>query len=188
MAARREAYLKEKTRRQNDLKSALDFQVKNKPIGIPKIFPDAEVFGEHDAKNEKLAEQRRRELDAFKYHKDLIEQRRREELLRQVREQEMDAENVERCKEEFRIDRANRYRRMLEMRKELERDWVEANQEKKQRDRDELAFRRSHAGELEHEQCYKYTRCAQCQRDLKNCGESNVWTDTRYLPGTRLMI
>lgn len=75
-------------------------QVKNKGAQLPRAEPDSEVFGEYDAKNEKLVEQKRREIEAFKYHKDLIEQRKREDLLRQVREQEMDAENIERCKEE----------------------------------------------------------------------------------------
>ena len=76
---------------------------------------------------------------------------------------------------------------MLDMRKTLERDWFEMHQEKKQRDYEEKEFRKAHAGELVHEQCDRYKRCAQCKRDLKNCGESNVWTDSRYPPGTRLM-
>ena len=76
---------------------------------------------------------------------------------------------------------------MIDMRKDLESDWVLSNEEKKQRDQDERAHRMAHDGLLVHEQCDKYKRCAQCERDLKNCGESNVWSDTRYVPGTRLM-
>ena len=26
-----------------------------------------------------------------------------------------------------------------------------------------------------------------CQKDVKNCGETNIWSDTNYLPGTRLL-
>ena len=44
---------------------------------------------------------KKKEIDTFKFHKDLIEQRKREELLRQIREQEQDAENIERVKEEY---------------------------------------------------------------------------------------
>lgn len=101
LAVQREAYLKEKYQRQNDLKHALDSQVKNKPTGLPKVVPDSEVFGLNDAKNEKLAVMKKKEVDAFKYHKDLIEQRRREQLLNQLRDQERDYENLERSKEEL---------------------------------------------------------------------------------------
>ena len=73
------------------------------------------------------------------------------------------------------------------MRKNLENNWVKANQEKKQRDNDEKGHRLAHDGLLVHEQCDKYKRCAQCQKDVKNCGESNLWADTRYVAGTRLM-
>lgn len=100
MAAQREAYLREKFQRQNDLKHALDSQVKNKPSGLPKVVADSEVFGLNDAKNEKLAQMKKRELDAFQYHKELIEQRKREQLLNQLREQEKEYENLERSKEE----------------------------------------------------------------------------------------
>ena len=44
---------------------------------------------------------KKKEIDTLKFHKDLIEQRKREALLRQIREQEQDAENIERVKEEY---------------------------------------------------------------------------------------
>jgi hypothetical protein len=153
---------------------------------------------------------KKKELDAFQYHKDLIEQRRREQLLHQLRDQERDYENLERSKEEFvsiffsflncfyyvisichifryRVDRARRFERMLNMRKNLENSWRQADEEKKLRDQDERNHRMAFDGKLVHEQCDKYKRCAQCQKDVKNCGETNIWSDTNYLPGTRIM-
>ena len=188
LAAQREAYLKEKQQRQTDLKMALDTQVKNKPAELPKVLPDGEVFGSLDAKNEKLAEMRRREVDTFNYHKRLIDERKRDDLLRAVKEQEQDAENLERIKEDFRSDRASRHKRMLEMRKNLEKDWMVAFDAKKFRDMDEIKHRLEHDGFLVHEQCDKYKRCAQCTRDLKNCGESSVWKDQRYAAGNRIFV
>ena len=85
------------------MKSALDNQVKNKPAEVPRAFADSEVFGQYDAKNEKLAIMKKKEVETFKFHKELIEQRKRDELLRQIREQEQDAENIERAKEELAI-------------------------------------------------------------------------------------
>lgn len=58
------------------------------------------MFGQHDAKNERLAVMKKKELETSKYHKELIEQRKREQLLAQMTEQEIDAENIERVKEE----------------------------------------------------------------------------------------
>lgn len=137
LAAQREYYLKEKNQRKNELKNALDYQVKNKPNELPKALPDSEVFGQYDQKNERLALMKRKEIETFKFHKDLVEQRKREELLKQVKDQELDAENIERVKEEYRIDRANRYKRIYDMRKTLENDWVRAHEDKIVRDVDE---------------------------------------------------
>ncbi len=100
LAAQREAYLKEKYQRQKELKSSLDYQVKTKPSGLPRAEPDSQIFGDLDAKNERLALMKKREIETLQFHKDLVEQRKREQLLRQITEQEKDAEDVERVKEE----------------------------------------------------------------------------------------
>lgn len=100
LVQQREAYLRDKHQKQNQLKSALDYQVQNKPFQLPRAEFDGEVFGKNDMSDEKLAEIRKRERDTFLMHKDLVEQRKREELLRQAREQEMDSEMLDRIKEE----------------------------------------------------------------------------------------
>ena len=50
--------------------------------------------------NDKLAEIKKRDKDTFMFHKELIEQRKREDLLNHIKEQENDAEAVEQAKEE----------------------------------------------------------------------------------------
>ncbi len=67
---------------------------------MPKGESDGEVFGKHDMNDEKLAEIRKRERETFLMHKDLVDQRKREEILRQTREQEMDSEMLDRVNEE----------------------------------------------------------------------------------------
>lgn len=84
-------------------------------------------------------------------------------------------------------DRAERYKRLAEHRKALENDWSHAIVTKKQREKDELEHARC-AGMLLHEQCDIYRRCNQCKRRLNNCGESNIWRESRYIPGSRLMV
>lgn len=67
---------------------------------MPKVLPDNEVFGQYDAKNEKLAEMKRKELEQHRYNKDIIEQRKREQLINQLKDQEVDSENNEKIREE----------------------------------------------------------------------------------------
>ena len=155
---------------------------------MPKVVQDSEVFGELDAKNERLALQKSREIETLNYHKRLIEEKKRVNLLKSIREQEQDAENLDRIKEEYKLDRANRFKRMYEVRKNLENDWMKAFEEKKFRDIDEIEHRLAHDGLPVHEQCDKYKRCAQCNRDTKNCGESNIWKDTRNPAGNRIIV
>ena len=55
---------------------------------MPKTLPDADIFGLNDMTNEKIAEIRRREKETLQFHKELVEQRKREELLNQIKEEE----------------------------------------------------------------------------------------------------
>jgi hypothetical protein len=85
-------------------------------------------------------------------------------------------------------DRRERDRRTLRISKGLESDWTNARDEKRQRDQDERRHLFAPQGILVHEQCDQYKRCAQCQRNLDNHGTTNVWKDTRYIPGTHIMV
>lgn len=74
------------------------------------------------------------------------------------------------------------------MRRGLENNWSYATRDKKVRDIDERGHRMAHDGLLVYEQCDRYRRCAQCQRDIKNCGESSLWQDDRYQAGNRIFV
>ncbi len=100
MTAQRENYLKTKYQKQADLKNALDTQIKNKPPPLPKVLPDGEVFGQYDAKNEKLTRMKQKEIEQHLYNKEAIEQKKRVALLSQLKEQEVDVENNEKLREE----------------------------------------------------------------------------------------
>lgn len=84
-------------------------------------------------------------------------------------------------------DRANRFTRRINTRRRLEEDWTRASLLKRDR-LEEDKIRALSPGILLHEQCDKYNRCAQCKRQMKNCGESNLWSESRYIPGSRLMV
>jgi hypothetical protein len=50
--------------------------------------------------NERLRLKREQEKEVFEYHKNLVEQRKREELLKQSNNQEYDAEMIQKVREE----------------------------------------------------------------------------------------
>ena len=84
-------------------------------------------------------------------------------------------------------DRADRYDVIIQNRRDLEDSWRRAVDDKKRRDQEELEHIRKPAEPL-HEQCHKYPRCGQCKRHTKNWGESNIWRETRYIPGSKIMV
>ena len=86
------------------------------------------------------------------------------------------------------LERAERFRDAVEARRALERSWAENLRRKRLRERDEKDLRVQSPGVLIQEQCDKYHRCGQCGRRPWNCGESNIWRESRYIAGSRLIV
>ena len=85
------------------------------------------------------------------------------------------------------LDRAQHFYESLKTRRELEESWAENMRRKQEREEEEHL--RSHSpGVLIQEQCDKYHRCEQCGRRPWNCGESNIWRESRYISGSRLIV
>ena len=87
----------------------------------------------------------------------------------------------------LREDRADRFERQLRNRRGLEDEWSAATKYKREREVEERR-RMASPQALLLEQCDKYRRCQQCQRCLHNVGATNVWKETRYIPGSRIMV
>ena len=85
-------------------------------------------------------------------------------------------------------ERALKYAAWLAQRRALEGDWRRAAAMKAVRDEAEACDRTADPGIPVHEQCSRYRRCAQCRRRLDNSGETNVWADSSYIPGTRYIV
>lgn len=187
LAKQREQFLREKAEQQDMYKNALETQLRFKPVQVPPREPDHEVFGKHDMNNEKMADKRRKAYDLFKEQQDLVAQKKREEILKRLQEQRDEEDILQATKNELMGDRSYKYKRRFEKRKDLEGDWRSAAMSKKEKEMED----RLHAlspSLLLHEQCDKYSRCRQCKRKMKNCGESNIWSESRYIPGSRLMV
>lgn len=160
-----------------------------KPMPIPALVPDSDgpIFGKNDLNAEKVIERRRLAHNIYKEQLDNMEQRKRAAILSRLNEQKEDEEMLRRSKQELLEDRAARYERIFRNRKMLEDNWKYALEHKKRREQEERKRMRS-PDCLMHEMCDKYKRCGQCKRRLNNCGESNIWRDTRYIPGSTIMV
>lgn len=187
LAAQREQFIRDKQEQQDMYKNALEAQLKFKPLQVPPREPDGEVFGKHDMNNEKMADRRRRAYELFREQQDLVAQKKREAILRRLMEQREEEDVLERTKKELMDDRSKRFQRRAFVRKRLEEDWAESSKQKHDREMEERLHQLA-PGALLHEQCDKYHRCQQCKRKMNNCGESNIWRESRYIPGSRLMV
>lgn len=187
LAAQREQFIRDKQEQQDMYKNALEAQLKFKPLQVPPREPDGEVFGKHDMNNEKMADRRQRAYELFREQQDLVAQKKREAILRRLMEQREEEDVLERTKKELMDDRSKRFQRRTFVRKRLEDDWAESSKHKHDREMEERLHQLA-PGALLHEQCDKYHRCQQCKRKVNNCGESNIWRESRYIPGSRLMV
>ncbi|XP_033741100.1 coiled-coil domain-containing protein 81-like isoform X1 [Pecten maximus] len=187
LAAQREQFLKDKNEQQDMYKKALEVQLRFKPLQVPPREADNEVFGKNDMTNEKMAARRSRAYDLFRDQQDLVAQRKREAILKRLNDQKDEEDVLDRTKKELMEDRGTRFTNRYHLRKRLESDWQKAATMKKNNEMDER-LRALSPSLLVHEQCDKYKRCGQCKRKMVNCGESNIWSESRYIPGSRLMV
>ncbi|XP_033635192.1 coiled-coil domain-containing protein 81-like [Asterias rubens] len=189
LAAQREQYLRDKANQTDMYQRALSAQVRFKPLPLPAAVPDSKepIFGKNDATNEQLADKRRRAIEVYKEQLGAVEHSRRSKLLSHLRTQREEMDTLDKTRRELIADRAARYDNAVINRKSLEETWSNAASLKRSRE-EELKLRAQSPGVLVHEQCDKYHRCDQCQRRLGNCGESNIWSESRYIPGSRLMV
>lgn len=189
LAAEKAKRLKEKADNREEYRRALSAQLRMKPEPIPGcVSPSSEpYFGKNDVDDEKMAERRRKAHELYREQVAAVDQRKRDEILKRIEEQRREEEMLRRVKNDCLTDAAGRYDSLLRSRRSLESDWLKAAEAKKARDLDQRLHDKA-GGALVHEQCDKYKRCRQCKRRMNNTGETNVWCETRFVPGTRIMV
>ncbi|KAM8975360.1 coiled-coil domain-containing protein 81 isoform 2-T2 [Pelodytes ibericus] len=188
LAAQRAKYVRERNKQILCYKSALDTQVQMKPcfvLPIPKVMEAP--FGKNDMTNEKLVEKKKRAQEVYRHQVEAAADRKRLVILNELVKQKKEGEMLHKSKQESVADRAAQYNKMSRLQRALQEDWTKTAQLKRQKDQDEERF--IHAGShLLLDQFEKYRRCFQCKRRTSNCGETNVWCESRYIPGSRLMV
>uniref|UniRef100_A0A673LZ82 Coiled-coil domain containing 81 n=1 Tax=Sinocyclocheilus rhinocerous TaxID=307959 RepID=A0A673LZ82_9TELE len=174
--------LHEKHETAKKYRKALEAQVKISPR-----FDARPVFGLMDSSPAALAEQRRRAQNISEELMNTANQRRRETLEKRLNEQKREREMMQRDLKEMLDERIHRYEKLRLLRAAYEESWHRSADLKHQRDREELNSRR-YRNKLMIKQLGKYERCSQCKRSTANRSESNVFRDTNYVTGARLML
>ncbi|XP_040278578.1 coiled-coil domain-containing protein 81 [Bufo bufo] len=189
LAAQRAKFLRAKTEQIHSYKNALDTQVKIKPsFALPPASEAAEpVFGRNDMTNDKLVERKRRAQEVYKHQLQAAAERKRLTILNDLVRQRKEADMLQRSKELFLSDRAVQFGKIHRLHKTLQEDWTRSSEIKRQKEHKEELYMQA-GSELLLDQCDKYRRCFQCKRRTSNCGETNVWCESRYIPGSRLMV
>ncbi|XP_039600552.1 coiled-coil domain-containing protein 81-like [Polypterus senegalus] len=189
LAAEKEKRLTKKVESISAYQKQLDAQLKSKPPGVPKFEPDSDgpIFGIHDLTNEKLLQKRQRAHQIYRQQLEESAKKKRDALFNHIMEQKKEQDLLEKSRRELITDRMSRYEKLSHIRKSLQDDWARSIETKHQREQQEEQYTKS-GGMLLLDQCEKYRRCFQCKRRPSNCGESNIWKESRYIPGSRLMV
>uniref|UniRef100_A0A8C7DS88 Coiled-coil domain containing 81 n=1 Tax=Naja naja TaxID=35670 RepID=A0A8C7DS88_NAJNA len=166
LAAQRAKYLREKLEENQTYKTALDTQV-NWPAPLPEYVPDS-------------TERKKRAREYSKYQLQAVADRKRTAILNQLVDQRRATDMIQR--------KGERMERLFQMNLAIQEDWRKSAGLKRQRDYEEKLFQRAGDKLMLLDQCARYRRCYQCKKGLNQFGENNIWTDSKYIPGSRLII
>ncbi|XP_016307516.1 coiled-coil domain-containing protein 81 [Sinocyclocheilus anshuiensis] len=187
IALEKSQQLHEKHETAKKYRKALEAQTDRRCSEISPRFDARPMFGLMDSSPAALAEQRRRAQNISEELMNTANQRRRETLEKRLNEQKREREMMQRDLKEMLDERIRRYEKLCLLRAACEENWHRSADLKHQRDREGLNSRRF-GGQTLTEQLGKYERCSQCKRSTANRGESNVFRDTSYVTGARLML
>jgi len=189
LANQREQFLRTKAEQVSQYQKALSAQVRNKPLPMPQMESDSKepIFGRNDATNEKLLEKKMRAHETLRTHLEQVAEKRHKNATQHMQKIKQESEMLKRTREELIADRVGHHKRSMELRKSLETNWRVHHDKKMKKLQDERMALHT-PGKLLLQQTEHYRRCAQCQRGVHNCGETNIWSESRYIPGSRLMV
>ncbi|KAI2668857.1 Coiled-coil domain-containing protein 81 [Labeo rohita] len=187
VANKRSQLLHEKQEMAKNYRKALEAQTDRRCSEISQRFEVQPVFGLMDCNPAALAEQRRRAQNISEALINTANDRMREMLEKRLNEQKTEREIMQREHKEMLEERICHYERLRLLRAACEENWQRSADLKRQRDQEELNIRRF-GGQTLTDQLGKYERCRQCKRNTANCGETNIFRDTNYVTGARLML
>ncbi|XP_057306589.1 coiled-coil domain-containing protein 81-like isoform X2 [Hydractinia symbiolongicarpus] len=189
LAMQRGQYLKNKRLQSDEYRKALDTQMAYRSSELPVAYSDSDgpIFGTYDLNEDKRVERRKRAQHLYQDQMEMASKRKEHELSLDKMIQKEEEEMLRKTKTELLQETLVRSQLNLQQRKDLENTWALHAMKKKSKEFEEKLWARS-PGLLLQEQCDKYKRCVQCTRKPMNIGISNVWAESRYVSGSRLII
>lgn len=189
LAIQREHYLNSKRLQSDQYRKALDTQMSFKAPELPSSYPDSDapVFGVHDMDENKFRDRRKRAQHLFHNQLTMASEKKKFENRRNVKLRRDEEDMLKKTRMDLLQETLVRNQLNLQQRQDLEKTWARQALKKRSREIEEKLRARS-PGLLLQEQCDKYSGCGQCTRRKSNYGQSNVWSETRYVSGSRLII
>jgi len=186
LAQERENYLRDKERNKQKLNQTYQYQIKNRIPELPKHYSDKEIFGKNDVTSDKRRQIRERNK-LYASDQFLTFQRnktaRERDYSNRVKD---DTEMLRRTKTDLEADTLKKMTYKRGIRKGLETNWFKANDAKYER---EIEAKIGIPEKITvQEQLDHYRKCHQCTRKPQNKGESNIWKESYYTPGARIMV
>ncbi|XP_059926967.1 coiled-coil domain-containing protein 81-like isoform X3 [Gadus macrocephalus] len=114
-------------------------------------------------------------------------QKRKEDASRRRTQQQTEKEMLSLNRKELILDHLRCFEASKDMRASLEDTWRDSARLKLRREEEEKSFRRS-GGALLLDQGDQHRRCHQCKRKPGNQGQSNIWRESCYTSGSRIMM
>jgi len=189
LADQRNYYLKSKRLQSDEYRKALDTQMMFQSSELPAAYPDSDgpLFGKHDANDSRQNDRRKRARNLYLDQVNMTIKKRENDHMRDTKLKREEENMLKKTKADLLQETLARSNLNLKQRQDLEKTWAVHATNKRTKEMEEKLRGRS-AGLLLQEQCDKYKKCAQCPRRLDNGGQSNVWAETRYVSGSRLII
>ncbi|XP_014903060.1 coiled-coil domain-containing protein 81 isoform X2 [Poecilia latipinna] len=187
IALQRAQQLQKKLEKTKHYRKALDAQVEDKMFTSCSECPPDKPRLTRCETAIRRAESRKRAQKLFQANFGVATQRKREEMQNRQLQLETEKEMLKHTKTELMRDATNHFEKKRAVRKSLEDDWSRSAELKHKREDEERRFLRS-PGKLLVDKLEECQRCWRCKRRTTNCGETNIWKDSRYLSGSQFMI
>lgn len=160
-------------------------------LAEPSI-PAVPYFGRNHITQDKAIEQKARDRALFKAQLAMASEKRRNAIKKHLHAQQSESQVLRRTHTELLVDQKRNYEAAVDRRRSLEANWVQHTKEKREREASQIRFMRDQRTLLEKdgELHDKYAILFKEKPTGYTSGrfKSNIWRESRYIPGSRLMV
>ena len=157
------------------------------------LEPNIPYFGRNDINSSRRNEEKARSKDLFKAQLDMASDKRRKAIKKHLATQEAESQVLRRTKTDLIQESIDNYKSSVNRRRSLEQNWIKHAKEKRQRSIDYNEFMKNdrflHEKEAELHDKYSFMfRPKPCGYLTGGRFKSNIWRESRYIPGSRLIL